>query len=81
MENKFQIELALEHREFINGKKNGKINKIIKTSGCKIVFHENINEYNMLIDIANFSSQRALEGLKMVEVCNNKTKQNKKITE
>ena len=26
---RFQIELANEHREFISGKKNGKINKIM----------------------------------------------------
>ncbi|KAI8808041.1 hypothetical protein BJ742DRAFT_869310 [Cladochytrium replicatum] len=64
---KFQLELALEHREFINGKKNGKINKIIKTSGCKIVFQDNINNYNMLIDIYNPIPSKAIEGLILLE--------------
>ncbi|KAI8810889.1 hypothetical protein BJ742DRAFT_885674, partial [Cladochytrium replicatum] len=64
---KFQLELALEHREFINGKKNGKINKIIKTSGCKIVFQDNLNEYNMLIEIYNPIPVRAMEGLNLLE--------------
>jgi hypothetical protein len=62
------LELALEHKEFINGKKNGKINKIIKSSGCKIVFQENYNGYNFIIDIANAVPARTLEGLGMVEV-------------
>lgn len=32
---RFQIELANEHRDFISGKKNGKLNKIMKTAGTK----------------------------------------------
>ncbi|TPX61251.1 hypothetical protein SpCBS45565_g07317 [Spizellomyces sp. 'palustris'] len=64
---KFQLELALEHREFINGKKNGKINKIIKASGCKITFQENYNEYNMLIDVYNAYPTKAVEGLALLE--------------
>lgn len=67
-DSKFQLELALEHREFINGKKNGKINKIIKISGCKINFQENFNGYNMLIEIQNSSAPHALEGLTLLEV-------------
>jgi hypothetical protein len=47
-------------------KKNGKINKIIKSSGCKITFQE-YNGYNMLIDICNQYSAKALEGLAMLE--------------
>ncbi|KAJ3079842.1 hypothetical protein HK102_003473, partial [Quaeritorhiza haematococci] len=64
---KFQLELALEHKEFINGKKNGKINKIIKMSGCKITFQENFNGYNMLIDIYNPSPIKAMEGLALLQ--------------
>ncbi|KAG8898869.1 hypothetical protein FRB99_007092 [Tulasnella sp. 403] len=35
---RFQLELANEHREFISGKKNGKINKIMQLTGCRIRF-------------------------------------------
>jgi len=62
----FQLELALEQRDYINGKKNGKINKIIKSSACKITFQE-YNGYNMLIDLCNQYSTKALEGLSMLE--------------
>ncbi|KAJ3190813.1 hypothetical protein HK101_008339 [Irineochytrium annulatum] len=64
---KFQIELALEHREFINGKKSGKINKIVKAAGCKILFHENYNDYNMIIEVSHPMPIRALESLAMLE--------------
>eukprot|EP00842_Homolaphlyctis_polyrhiza_P005044 jgi/Hompol1/5540/HPOL_004529-RA len=64
---KFEVELALEHRDFINGKKNGKINKIIKTASCRIVFQDNYNDYNMLIDIYSSIPGRALMGLQMLE--------------
>ncbi|OUM63608.1 hypothetical protein PIROE2DRAFT_61186 [Piromyces sp. E2] len=62
----FQLELALEQRDYINGKKNGKINKIIKSSACKITFQE-YNGYNMLIDLCNQYPTKALEGLAMLE--------------
>ena len=32
---RFQIELGNEHRDFISGKKNGKLNKVMKTAGVK----------------------------------------------
>ncbi|KAJ3157618.1 hypothetical protein HDU86_003270 [Geranomyces michiganensis] len=64
---KFQLELALEHRDFINGKKNGKINKITKTSGCRVTFQEHFNEWNMLIDLYNATPGRCVEGLGMLE--------------
>ncbi|KAG9047268.1 hypothetical protein FS837_002629 [Tulasnella sp. UAMH 9824] len=35
---RFQLELANEHRDFISGKKNGKINKIMQLTGCRIRF-------------------------------------------
>jgi hypothetical protein len=63
---KFQLELSKEHQEFINGKKNGKINKIIRSSNCKINFQD-YNNYNMLIDLYNPIPEKALEGLKMLE--------------
>jgi len=62
---RFQIELANEHREFISGKKNGKLNKVMKTANVKIKF-ETFNDYNFLIDIAG-SDIGALQGLSMLQ--------------
>ncbi|KAI0034911.1 cytoplasmic protein [Vararia minispora EC-137] len=62
---RFQIELANEHREFISGKKNGKINKIMQTTGVKIKF-ETFNEHNFLIDIAG-SDLTVLQGLALLQ--------------
>ncbi|KAL5039169.1 hypothetical protein RTP6_006368 [Batrachochytrium dendrobatidis] len=64
---KFQVELAIEHRDFINGKKNGKVNKIIKAANCRIVFQDNYNDYNMLIDLYSPVPSRAYMGLKMLQ--------------
>jgi hypothetical protein len=72
---KFQLELGVEHREFINGKKNGKINKIIKMSGSKVTFQEAVRGVNMAIELLNPSPGKALEGLALLEVCNS-TKSN-----
>ncbi|WVR08561.1 hypothetical protein IAU60_005616 [Kwoniella sp. DSM 27419] len=62
---RFQIELANEHREFISGKKNGKINKIMKMAGVKIKF-ETFNDYNFLMDVSG-SDLGALQGLSMLQ--------------
>ena len=44
------MELAVDQRDFISGKKNGKINKIMQTANVKIKF-ETSNEYNFLIEL------------------------------
>ncbi|EGO02484.1 hypothetical protein SERLA73DRAFT_158482 [Serpula lacrymans var. lacrymans S7.3] len=62
---RFQIELANEHREFISGKKNGKINKIMQASNVKIKF-ETFNDHNFLIDIAGNDSS-VLQGLSLLQ--------------
>ena len=62
---RFQIELANEHREFISGKKNGKINKIMQTTNVKIKF-ETFNDTNFLIDIAS-NDLGALQGLALLQ--------------
>lgn len=61
---RFQIEMANEHREFISGKKNGKINKIMKMCGVKIKF-ESFNDYNFLLDISG-NNVGSLQGLGML---------------
>lgn len=62
---RFQIELANEHREFISGKKNGKINKIMQTTNVKIKF-ETFNDHNFLIDISG-SDATVLQGLSLLQ--------------
>ncbi|KZT74830.1 cytoplasmic protein [Daedalea quercina L-15889] len=62
---RFQIELATEHREFISGKKNGKINKIMQTTNVKIKF-ETLNEHNFLIDISG-NDASVLQGLTLLQ--------------
>lgn len=47
LEIRFSLELANEHRDFISGKKNGKLNKIMKAADVKIKF-ETFNDYNFL---------------------------------
>ena len=61
----FQIELSNEHREFISGKKNGKINKIMQTTNVKIKF-ETFNDHNFLIDIAGPDTS-VLQGLTLLQ--------------
>ncbi|ODO10578.1 hypothetical protein I350_01175 [Cryptococcus amylolentus CBS 6273] len=62
---RFRVELANEQREFFSGKKNGKINKIMKMTNAKIRF-ETLNDYNFLIDIAG-KNQDALQGLSLIQ--------------
>ena len=64
---KVQVELALEHKDFINGKKNGKINRIVKLSGCRVSFQENVNDVNMMIDLYSPQPSCLLQGLLMLE--------------
>lgn len=64
---KFQIELSIEHRDFINGKKNGKINRITKTSGCRISFQESQIDINMMIDLYSAIPSCLLMGVSMLE--------------
>lgn len=59
---RFRLELATDHREFISGKKNGKINKIMENCGVRIRF-EPFNEYNFWIDVLARELDAALQGL------------------
>ncbi|KAJ7597282.1 cytoplasmic protein [Mycena floridula] len=62
---RFQIELSNDHREFISGKKNGKINKIMQTTNVKIKF-ETFNDHNFLIDISA-PDNTVLQGLSLLQ--------------
>lgn len=61
-----KIELANEHKEFVSGKKNGKINKIMGQSSVQIIFNE-FGEYNFNIEVhaPNFEAMKT--GLDLVE--------------
>jgi hypothetical protein len=61
---RFQLELANEQREFISGKKNGKINKIMQAANVKIKF-ETFNDHNFLIDVCG-NDLGVLQGLDMI---------------
>jgi hypothetical protein len=61
----FQIEMSNEHRDFISGKKNGKINKIMQLSNVVIKF-ETFNDFNFLISVQG-NDQNALQGLRFLQ--------------
>lgn len=61
-----KIELANEHKEFVSGKKNGKINKIMGQSNVQIIF-DGFNEYNFNIDVMAASYESMKQGLMLVE--------------
>ncbi|KAG6039526.1 hypothetical protein E4U41_002496 [Claviceps citrina] len=61
-----KIELANEHKEFVSGKKNGKINKIMGQSNVQIIF-DGFNEYNFNIDVLASSYDSMKQGLTLVE--------------
>lgn len=61
-----KIELANEHKEFVSGKKNGKINKIMGQSSVQIIF-DGFNEYNFNIDVCGNNFEAMKTGLDLVE--------------
>ena len=61
-----KIELANEHKEFVSGKKNGKINKIMGASNVQIIF-DGFNEYNFYIDVVGGQYEATKGGLELVE--------------
>ncbi|KAK8105926.1 KH protein [Apiospora kogelbergensis] len=61
-----KIELANEHKEFVSGKKNGKINKIMTQSNVQIIF-DSFREYNFDIDVIAPSYDSMKQGLGLVE--------------
>ena len=60
-ETHFQIEMSNEHRDFISGKKNGKVNKIMQQSNVIIKF-EVFNDFNFIISLQG-NDASALQGL------------------
>ncbi|PBP24747.1 KH domain-containing protein [Diplocarpon rosae] len=54
------------HKEFVSGKKNGKINKIMGQSSVQIIF-DGFNEYNFNIDVCGNNYDAMKNGLGLVE--------------
>ncbi|KAF9573325.1 hypothetical protein EC968_008779 [Mortierella alpina] len=63
---KFTVELANEHREFISGKKNGKINRIMKATGARIKFDQ-CNGYNFYVDLGSAIAAKTMEALALLQ--------------
>eukprot|EP00835_Amoeboradix_gromovi_P005524 NODE_527_length_7199_cov_0.216197.p1 type:complete len:732 gc:universal NODE_527_length_7199_cov_0.216197:4959-2764(-) len=58
------IELSHEHKDFILGKKNGKVNKIVRSAGVKVNFGQG-TDLNMVIELSGHLSQ-VQEGLRLL---------------
>ena len=58
------LELSHEHRDFILGKKNGKVNKIVRSAGVRVNFGQG-NDLNMVIEISGLLPQ-VQEGLQLL---------------
>jgi hypothetical protein len=58
--------LALDQQEFISGKKNGKINKIMKSCDAKIQF-QSFNDYNFIITIESRDFFKTIDGLESLQ--------------
>ncbi|KAK9245223.1 hypothetical protein V1506DRAFT_539156 [Lipomyces tetrasporus] len=63
---RFRIELSVDQREFIAGKKNGKINRIMSTAHVWIKF-EPFSEYNFFVDLVSPNYAAALFGMQLLE--------------
>jgi len=65
-EYRLSVELISEHRDFLSGKKNGKINKVMRTAGAKVRFFE-FNTQNMIVDISSNIAERTQEGYRLIK--------------
>ena len=63
---RFRIELSIDQREFIAGKKNGKIHRIMNTASVWIKFSP-FSEYNFFVDLTSPNYSSALSGIQLLE--------------
>ncbi|KNE57090.1 hypothetical protein AMAG_18003 [Allomyces macrogynus ATCC 38327] len=61
-----RIDVGREYREFLAGKKQGKMNKIMRTTGARIQFEPAINPYAMTIAVASPEVDRAVDAYLLV---------------
>ncbi|KAI9188715.1 hypothetical protein H9P43_000136 [Blastocladiella emersonii ATCC 22665] len=63
---RFCVELDIRHKDFISGKKNGKINKIVKMSEASILF-DDWNDINMIMMVTSPYPANALSGFALLK--------------
>ena len=64
----FQFELGEADREFIKGKRDGKLTKITNSTHCSWHMHESHNGYNFLMDLKDHPNQNPLITFGLFEV-------------
>jgi hypothetical protein len=64
----FQFELAESDREFIKGKRDGKLTKITNLSHCSWNMQESHNGFNFLMTLKNYPNQNPLITFGLFEV-------------
>lgn len=62
------VEMSSEYKDFITGKKNGKINKIIKTANVRLDLTEEL-AHSLHIVVNSPQVPRILEALSQLKVC------------
>jgi hypothetical protein len=66
----FQLEMSSEYRDFITGKKNGKLNKITKACGVTINLHEP-ETFDLVVEISCQVYSKGLEAYLHLRVSKN----------
>lgn len=66
---KLQIELREEYQEFYRGRGDGKLNKIIGTSGCSLFLQQlPLNTENFIIDVTQLPERSFVQAFQLAEV-------------
>ncbi|KAK9472506.1 uncharacterized protein V1510DRAFT_430235 [Dipodascopsis tothii] len=63
---RFRVELSIDQREFIAGKKNGKIHRIMNSASVWLRFAP-FSEYNFFVDLTSPNYASALSGIQLLE--------------
>lgn len=63
----FKIELGVSYHEFISGKKNGKISKIMNNFKTSTINFEPLNEYSLLVDLKSIDFNEFLNSYEQLQ--------------
>jgi len=63
----FKIELGLSYHEFISGKKNGKISKIMNNFKTSTINFEPLNEYSLLVELKSIDFNDFLKSYEQLQ--------------
>jgi hypothetical protein len=61
------LEMSSEYKDFITGKKNGKINKIIKTAGVNLTLNED-HAHTLVVQMGSAHCFRVIDALTQLKV-------------